>query len=366
MKTPKAIIVLLALVIGTNAISQPLSEPEGGIDDGPYLFSFFQIINAIWIENNALKEEVILPDNYESMKSLFGFTFSYRDLHNTLNLSPDFRQKFRKADSICVISDVHGNFDTYIGLLRGAGIIDENNRWSFGKGHLVVLGDILDRGAKVTEILWHVFDLEKQAGRAGGKVHVLLGNHEFMVLNNDLRYVNEKYTVTEKLSGISYSGLFSDNSVLGRWLRTRPVAMTINDILFIHGGVSTDIVEKGLKVKDINKTFYRDIIGKDLAEAARDEKLFLLIGDKGPLWYRGFFTEKGVDENDLSRIMEFYGVKNIVVGHTPDTLIRSLNNNKIFGVDAGIMNDLPGELLLIKNNGFYRLDRNGIRKKIGN
>lgn len=366
MKILRAIIVLLALVFRTNAVCQPLSEPSRGIDDGPYLFSFFQIITALWIENDALKEEIILPENYDSIKSLFGFTFGYKDLHNTLGLSPDFRQKFRKADSICVISDVHGNFDTYLSLLRGAGIIDENHRWSFGKGHLVVLGDILDRGSNVTDILWHVFDLEKQARKAGGKVHVLLGNHEFMVLNNDLRYINEKYTVTEKLIGISYSGLFSDNSVLGRWLRTRPIAMTINDILFIHGGVSPDIVEKGLKVKDINKTFYCDLIGKDLAEAARDEKLDLLIGDKGPLWFRGYFTEKGIEENDLSRIMEFYGVKNIVVGHTTDTLIRSLNKNKIIGVDAGIMNDLPGELLLIKNNGFLRVDRNGIRKRIGN
>lgn len=366
MKRHQCIIVIIAFVFSTNVLSQPLSDSQRSLDDGPYLFSFYNTLTALWIENNALKEEIILPGNYEDIKSLFGFNFGYKDLYNTFSLTADFRQKFRRADSICVISDIHGKIDTYFSLLQGAGIIDENQRWNFGKGHLVVLGDIFDRGANVTDILWHVFDLEKQARREGGKVHVLLGNHELMVLNGDLRYINKKYTLTEKLTGISYSGLFSYNSVLGRWIRTRPAAIKINDILFIHGGVSIDVVERGLKVKDINKAFYRHLTGRYLVDSARYENLDLLTGDNGPLWYRGYFTEKGIDEMDLNRILEFYDVKNIVVGHTTGTYIRTLNQNKIFGVDAGIMNDLPGELLLIKNNRFFRVDRSGIRKRIGN
>ena len=44
---------------------------------------------------------------------------------------------------------------------------------------------------KVNEILWFVYDLEGQAKEKGGRVHYLLGNHEYMVLYNDLRYIHD-------------------------------------------------------------------------------------------------------------------------------------------------------------------------------
>ncbi len=107
-------------------------------------------------------------------------------------------------DSIGVITDIHGEYNIYIDLLKAAGIIDRNLNWKFGKGHLVVLGDIFDRGSMVNEVLWHLFGLEKQAEKAGGMVHVLLGNHEFLVLRKDLSFINEKYKEDEAISGIRY------------------------------------------------------------------------------------------------------------------------------------------------------------------
>jgi len=101
------------------------------------------------------------------------------------------------------------------------GIIDKNLNWKFGTGHLVVLGDTFDRGDMVTEVLWHLFGLEKQAAKAGGMVYVLLGNHEALVLNKDLSYLNEKYKEVEVISNTNYFDLYSENSVLGRWLRNR-------------------------------------------------------------------------------------------------------------------------------------------------
>ena len=45
--------------------------------------------------------------------------------------------------------------------MKSLGIIDKNLNWKFGKGHLVVLGDIFDRGSMVTEVLWHLVWVRK-------------------------------------------------------------------------------------------------------------------------------------------------------------------------------------------------------------
>ena len=106
----------------------------------------------------------------------------------------------------------------YTKLLR----IDKNLDWAFGKGHLVILGDVFDRGAEVTELLWLIRKLEQQALEAGGMVHFVLGNHEFMTMQNDLRYINKKYRRTEQLLNTSYPDLYGINTVMGRWLRSKP------------------------------------------------------------------------------------------------------------------------------------------------
>ena len=358
------LLLFILFSISTPLLGQQVPVSPGAIDDGPYFFKSNDTIAAIWIKNNNLYSRIILPDNFAGIRSMFGFSFNYNYLVKTFRQSPGFSQKFTDVDNICVISDIHGNFESYITLLKGASVIDGNLRWKFGKGHLVILGDIFDRGEKVTEILWHVFDLEKQALGAGGRVHLILGNHELMVLSGDLRYIHEKYLITQMLTGISYSGLFSGNSILGMWLRSKPAAVTINDILFIHGGISVDMIENGLTVKDINEAIYNDLIGKEPVDSSHIIKLDLLIGDNGPLWFRGFFSETGIDNQNLDKILAFYGVNHIIVGHTPGNVIRSVNNDKIFGVDAGITNGLPGELLLIKKGEFFRVDSSGIRTKL--
>ena len=48
-------------------------------------------------------------------------------------------------------------------LLTNNKIIDEQGDWAFGTGHFVITGDIFDRGDKVTEILWFIYELEQQA-----------------------------------------------------------------------------------------------------------------------------------------------------------------------------------------------------------
>jgi hypothetical protein len=88
---------------------------------------------------------------------------------------------------IFAISDIHGEYDAFVDLLRNAGVIDENLNWSWTDGHLVIVGDTFDRGVSVTECLWLIYRLEQEAEKVGGRVHFVLGNHEAMVMYGDNR-----------------------------------------------------------------------------------------------------------------------------------------------------------------------------------
>ena len=74
--------------------------------------------------------------------------------------------------------------------LQSAAIIDDSLSWLGGSAHLVIVGDIMDRGPDSREALELLIRLEIEAASAGGKVHALIGNHEAMNLIGDLRYVS--------------------------------------------------------------------------------------------------------------------------------------------------------------------------------
>lgn len=131
--------------------------------------------------------------------------------------------------------------------------IDAELRWSFGKGHLAILGDVFDRGPHQTELLWLICKLEAEAERAGGGVHLALGNREAMVLSGDQRYLHPKYQrVAATLQSPSYSALWNEQSLLGRWLRTKAAVFRLGDYVCLHGGISREIVDRGLTLAEIN------------------------------------------------------------------------------------------------------------------
>lgn len=354
-------VITIIRSFGAGNTGKPDEKP---VNDGPYFVKVLDNIIVRWIENGQFREKFISQGSFPEIRRSFNLSFSYDDLIDSYSVRPDFRQSYKRVDSISVITDTHGEFETYIRLLKANRIIDQNLRWSFGHGHLVVLGDIFDRGDKVTEILWHLFGLEKQASDAGGKVHLLLGNHELMILGNEPGYINSKYRAVERISGMSYPGIYSPNSVLGNWLRTRPVMISINDVLFVHAGISMELVKNNLKVKNVNSIFSNIILGNKNQKAKDTETLSLLTGEQGPLWYRGYFKDSGFCESKIDSILTFYNKKHIVVGHTPAKTTMTLFNTKIIGADTGIMYDLPGEMIIYKKGTFYKACPYGSRTRL--
>src|SRR5690348_8597490 len=49
------------------------------------------------------------------------------------------------ATRIVAVSDVHGAYDTFVGLLRAAKLVDDKVAWSGGGATLIVVGDTIDR-----------------------------------------------------------------------------------------------------------------------------------------------------------------------------------------------------------------------------
>ncbi len=352
----KGLILIIILFFGPYvelAYPQEITQPVDLVSDGPYIFNSKGLLKAKWIKENRLKEITLDHKNFNGFKEEFEFLFDLTDLEESFRVSLDYTQAYSNVDSICVLSDVHGEYSVYLCLLEEMGIIDADLNWAYGRGHLVLLGDVFDRGPQVTEIFWHLFGLEKQAANAGGHVHLLLGNHELMVLSEDLRYINPKYTIVEQITHTKYSDLYSANSVLGNWLRSKPVIITINDILFVHGGISMGVVRKELNIQEINQMFSENITGRLAVEANDNRDQLYLSEDDGPVWFRGYFTDKDFTEQMADSILNFYDVKHIVVGHTTAKGVRSIFDNKIIGVDAGISLDLPGQVLLYEDGSFF-------------
>lgn len=307
------------------------------ISDGPYVFYSENGLLEKRIKGGKVEETVLDP---EAFPSKFKST----------------KSAFRKVEKIAALSDIHGQYDLMIDIFKNNKIITDDLKWAFGEGHLVIVGDILDRGDKVTEVLWLIYDLEQQAKEQGGMVHYLLGNHEYMVMQNDLRYINKKYQVSAALMGTTYKDMFNDQTVLGRWLRSKNTMVKIDDNLFVHGGISLEFVMAGFEPNAINNTMRKSIDKpKDKMDTVMHEKYF---GYYGPIWYRGYF-EDNLTEGRIDTILTATKVKHIVVGHTSQLEVKELYHTKIFAVDSSIKLGKYGEILWIEGDRYTRRTMEG-------
>ena len=101
------------------------------------------------------------------------------------------RSEFEAVDRIVAIGDVHGAYDTFVANLKATGLVDDALDWIGGKTHLVQTGDVLDRGPHSRKAIDLLMKLEPEAEAAGGRVHALIGNHEFFNAVGALDYVSD-------------------------------------------------------------------------------------------------------------------------------------------------------------------------------
>ena len=289
-----------------------------------------------------------------SQDSLEYLVSKYREI-------PD--DQIQGVEQIMVIGDIHGGYDSLLVFLRNNKVIDPKLNWAWGKGHLVFLGDIFDRGDKVTEALWLIYRLDGQAAAAGGAVHLILGNHEIMVMNHDETYVADKYRLMSEKINISYGNLFSHQTILGQWLRSKNTILKINDHLFVHAGLSFDFVEVGCTMQDINKHvrfFLKNPYRESHGEITRES----IMGKSGPFWYRGYLEDnheyKHLPEENLSKILSAYQANRIFIGHTNVPQITPLYQSRVYAMDVPFYsNEVEMQGIAIQNDVLYLVNSSG-------
>ena len=300
----------------------------------------------------------------------------------------DSAYRFDGVQRVVVFADVHGAYTELLSVLRETGIIDEALHWRGGNTHLVSTGDLVDRGPGSLQVLDLLMRLEQEAGKAGGAVHVILGNHEVMNLVGDLRYVpatefagfagpedtkiredawqrllaQEPTVVRAEFDAafpLGYFGrrqAFSPQGRYGQWLLEKPFLIVVNDTALVHGGLPEMVAQLGLDAT--NQTLHTQLteylktwpaIESELhlakpagfselpqllaaAGAEAPSKTLATMQDEeiftpiGPTWFRGqALCYPYTEADNLERTLAKLGVKRVVAGHTPSPNGRVLS-----------------------------------------
>lgn len=248
---------------------------------------------------------------------------------------------------LAVISDVEGNRRFLDDALNQLGIVDADGRWRYADGHLVVLGDSVDRGRDVFAVLWRLHELARQAHAAGGAVHMVLGNHEQYVLRGNFSRAHPEHRhAMMKMGG--YAGALASGTVVGDWLRAQPVVLKLGNTVFVHGGISPSVAETGQAIPALN-TANLDYWSRGSAgiDPALLESIF---GSQGLTQYRGYVS--GVPDSyplasrdQVDAALAAFAADRIVVAHTLVERIEALHGDRVYAVDVNSETARPEVLL---------------------
>ena len=341
--------------------------------DGPYIFkSKENELNMFYYErvqsenSTRIIEKTIDFRNKDTIIS--GFGGDKNTYHIQKKYSP-VPYKITTDSEIFAIGDVHGNYKALINLLINNKIIDSDLKWNFGKGQLVFLGDLFDRGSMVTETLWFLHELSFDAEKAGGNLFILLGNHETMALTGDHRYINEKYVYFTSYTFTNYFQLYAKETVLGKWLRNQNVILQINDNLFMHAGISPQFEIKKYSFPAINLAL-QNYLNSD-AEFKKGSVEDDILGASGPLWYRGYSysenTAPQVPQQFVNVFLGSKGLNRMIIGHNEQPGVSTSYEGKVVSIDVKI--DESGKSaqgLLIAGAKLYRCYSDGRRELLDN
>ena len=350
--------------------------------DGPYLFrnkKRGKILRVVPIENAyELVEEKIEID--ESTHILCVVDNKDKDSF-TVPLMKQFKipkSTYKQPEKLLSISDIEGNFNAFYGLLVANGVMDKEYNWTYGKGHLVLNGDFVDRGKNVTPVLWLIYKLEQEAKKHGGMVHFILGNHEVLDMTGMTDYVDKKYIkLAKKYSGKTdtkdaFLDLMADNQELVKWMKSKNVMEKIGNTLFVHGGISPELVNARLHINYINQTVRNRLMhGPSNNESDKMDEDFL-FATHGPLWFRGLAVPyrrsyKKSTPKQVKRAIRHFHVDHISIGHTVAMEVSLDYEGSVIRTDVKHGMEKVSKYsqgLLIENGTLYRVNAKGEKMKL--
>ena len=273
------------------------------------------------------------------------------------------------VERIVAVGDLHGDYDAFVAILKAVNLVNDRLSWIGGKTHLVQMGDVLDRGYDARKIFDLIKRLEKEAGKAGGFVHLIIGNHEEMNITGLSFEFPEYVTVKEFTSflpleyrstmeeqfrrthGVQaditpfWEGLMKDpqardiyvenfNRLYGRWIAEHNATIKINETVFVHGGFNEKYSE--MKIEDINNLYRAEF--QKIFRGESFKPVILFVAD-GPLWNRDMAQENPVEyAPTVDKILANLGARHLVIAHTPQLITENMSRyrGKVWITDTGI------------------------------
>lgn len=324
--------------------------------DGPYVFNQDgkrYSLNVIANDHSVIPEVIRTPvekyvnvvvDNAKQTE----FSVSLRDQYSRAELNLPSPKK------IFVVSDLEGRFDQMVQLLIANGVINQSLSWTFGTNHLVLNGDMVDRGTNVLPMLWLIYKLESEAKLSGGLVSYILGNHERYLMLGATKSVAKKYFATMRLTSLSQSELWSNSTELGRWLRTKPIAVKIGDNLFMHGGLSPEVMAMNPTLHSLDAEAENNFLQGNSFQLMIDNSI--LHADTGVLFYRGLVLEPKAEVSHVDTVLKHFSAKRIIIGHTLVDTISSDYGGKVLRTSSRKNNDSYTEALMIEDNKVWKIN----------
>lgn len=345
----------------------------------------------------------------KAFKIIFAFFIFilFANLH-----AADIQCVWTDVEKIIAVGDLHGDYENFVKILKGTELIDQELHWIGGQTHLVQNGDIMDRGPDAKKIFDLLMKLEKEAEAAGGRVHMLIGNHEemnitgiafdyvgYVTVEQFLSFIPDKYREKKEKKFIeriakkagqetgSNSSLdlslrknweqlirndrearrkytINFNEKYGKWILEHNAVIKINDIVFAHGGISEKY--STWKLEEINNLLRKEL--NTLRKAFKDPRPSdisfqpqIAYSTDGPLWYRDLaLEEEEVLKQEVDRILSNLGAHYMVVAHTVKIhkVISAENisrfQGRIWDIDTGISDYYGSNLsaLIIENGKF--------------
>ena len=203
---------IIAILLSLCSLALPARETRDSLSvDGPYVLYTDGGVRVITVDKDGTIEDNLYPE----APATFKVTDHLGHYPFEVSLRPFSRQEWlveSQPERVFVMSDPHGRLDCVVSLLQGNNVIDSDLRWSYGQDHLVMIGDIFDRGEHADLIMDLLMNYENELDIQWGNHDILwmgaaAGNPAsiFVCINNNVKYGN--YEVLENGYGISMRNL---------------------------------------------------------------------------------------------------------------------------------------------------------------
>ena len=245
---------------------------------------------------------------------------------------------FKMPDKMVVIGDLHADYEAFIFTLQKAGMVNKKLDWTGRKTWLVIMGDLVDGKTRIgswnkdsdIKIVDLIEKLMVTSEKKGGKVLVLLGNHEFMNMRGNFSYSGDGGI--KEMGGEMGRYKYFDTK-FRHFSKKCYLILKIGDWIFCHAGVQPEIAVQ-YKIPALNKLLLK-YLSKKMTPKEEDKFYDIISGEYGILTNREFGNER-VTCKRLNLTLNTYNAKTMVVGHTVQTMINGLCKNRLWRVDVGI------------------------------